>query len=302
MKISGPSFSKPVAFASILVAAAGIVAFNSPIRSFLTLSVSSPNSEVRGKGILRVAVDPIGVEYHASESCPSCRLGPLTSQQGPLNPTLATNSTITCPPPGCRNWTSVNFIENGSNTGAYISTLGGSSATSQFAIGSAFGFSIPSGATITGITFTVGTLANGTINLGVFTNTNAVRMVKAGTPTGTTKGPGPNYGGGTTFHDETWGSSSDLWGTTWTPSDINSAGFGVELQGFVNAIECTRCGATYYARINNFRLTVTYSGALGGINYFYIAGSDGTLVGPCLVSDCSFSEPLLSTNTALAGG
>jgi hypothetical protein len=218
-------------------------------------------------------------------------------QQGPSNPTSATQTTTA----GLLPWQNVTNIKSGSNTGASIQVLGGNSTFSQFAIGSGFGFSIPSGATITGITFTVGTMISSTNGGTVFANTNAVRLVKAGTPTGGTKGPGSNYAA-SSFHDETWGSGSDLWGTTWTSSDINNAGFGVELQSFLNAIECTRCGASYFARINNFRLTVTYSAALGGVNYFYTAGSDGTVVGPCLVSDCSSPKPWLSTNTAPAGG
>ena len=107
----------------------------------------------------------------------------------------------------------------------------------------------------------------------VFAYTNAVRLVKAGTPVGNTKGPGSDYTAAS-FHDETWGSGSDLWGTTWTSSDINNANFGVELQSFLDAIQCNPCGPDYYARINNFRLTVTYTAALRGVNYFYIADSD----------------------------
>lgn len=30
---------------------------------------------------------------------------------------------------------------------------------------------------------------------------------------------------GTTFSTVTYGGTNDLWGTTWTPSDINSANF-----------------------------------------------------------------------------
>src|ERR1700686_2452522 len=127
MKISGPSFSKPVAFAAILVAAAGIVAFNSPIRSFLTLSVSSPNREVLDEGILRTSVDLNNVHYRASDSCASCGASPTVTQQGPLNPTSATQTTTA----GLLPWQNVTDIENGSNTGASISVLGGNSTYSQ---------------------------------------------------------------------------------------------------------------------------------------------------------------------------
>ena len=45
MKISGPSFSHLVAFPTILVAIAVMVAFKSPIQSFPTLSVPSPTRD-----------------------------------------------------------------------------------------------------------------------------------------------------------------------------------------------------------------------------------------------------------------
>jgi hypothetical protein len=53
---------------------------------------------------------------------------------------------------------------------------------------------------------------------------------------------------------QTYGGSSDLWGTTWTPSTVNHAGFGMELQAdALNSI----------ASIDHIRITVYYSIPLG---------------------------------------
>jgi hypothetical protein len=49
-----------------------------------------------------------------------------------------------------------------------------------------------------------------------------IQILKAGALAGTQKT-------NTTFGSGTYGSSADLWGTTWTESDINNTGFGVSI-------------------------------------------------------------------------
>ena len=88
-----------------------------------------------------------------------------------------------------------------------------------------FGFSVPSNATITGITATVERAASALSSvrdLNVF-------LLKAGSPVGTDHAfTATNWG--TTDATVTYGTSTDLWGTTWTPTDINASNFGLRFR------------------------------------------------------------------------
>lgn len=88
-----------------------------------------------------------------------------------------------------------------------------------------FGFSVPTEATINGILveFEVKeSLGSDKVS------SNGVRIVKGGTIGSVNKWDGIEWS--TTDTYKSYGSSSDLWGETWTPSDINSSNFGVVLQ------------------------------------------------------------------------
>lgn len=114
---------------------------------------------------------------------------------------------------------------------------------SQFLKCTDFGFSIPAGETINGIVVRFDRYRvnnSGTADLeGV-----ALQLVKGGTPQGDDKSDGqwPND----TAEQHEAGGSSDLWGLSWTPSDINASNFGAVIacqiaegseDGFVEAVE-----------------------------------------------------------------
>lgn len=83
-----------------------------------------------------------------------------------------------------------------------------------------FGFSIPAGATINGIVVEFLSYSSADVRV------NSIRLVKAGSYTGSTKGLNDTPIQGTS----TYGNSSDLWGTTWTAAEVNASNFGVGLQ------------------------------------------------------------------------
>lgn len=117
-----------------------------------------------------------------------------------------------------------------------------------------FGFSIPSGATIDGIVVGIERSASfGTI----FVGDKTVKMVKAGTISGTNKATATVYPLGDTYEDH--GSNSDLWGLTWTDSDINDTNFGVALTIQNNPFK----GGTY-VDVDHIRITVYYTAGGGG--------------------------------------
>jgi hypothetical protein len=55
-----------------------------------------------------------------------------------------------------------------------------------------------------------------------------------------------------------YGGFSDKWGTTWTPSEINASGFGIEIcpKGFGT-------GVAQVCAIDYVKITVCYAGAYG---------------------------------------
>ena len=114
-------------------------------------------------------------------------------------------------------WQSATGTSN--NSYQTTSTLG-IGATSSTITWKNFGFSIPAGATITGIQVTVATPSPSTSG---FTPTNGSSLgLTAG---GTAKTQSSFYQN--SVLTGTYGGSSDLWGATLSPSTVNSSTFGV---------------------------------------------------------------------------
>src|SRR5206468_118954 len=111
-----------------------------------------------------------------------------------------------------------------------------------------FGFSIPVNSTIQGITVEIEVNASGT-----FTEFQDIFTTKvANTTIGVSvlpAGPIP-----TADAYLTAGGSTELWGTTWTPAEVNNTGFGTTMD-IVNL----NGAATRTVNIDHIRMTVTYS-------------------------------------------
>ena len=110
-----------------------------------------------------------------------------------------------------------------------------------------FGFAIPSGATIEGIILEVEKKA--TAAFGNVTDSR-VRIVKGGTVGSTDKGTGATWPAADEYVQ--YGGVADLWGETWTDSDINSSTFGVVIAATTGSVSET-------ASVDQIRLTVFYS-------------------------------------------
>lgn len=87
-----------------------------------------------------------------------------------------------------------------------------------------FGFAIPGGATIAGIMLS---FTRRVSNVQLLARSNQVQMVKAGGGVGTPKSNAALWT--TSAVVETYGSPTDLWGTTWTPTDVNANNFGFQV-------------------------------------------------------------------------
>ena len=118
---------------------------------------------------------------------------------------------------GTISWNNPGNITANDGLSSVISSSGG---TTNYIKSSSHGFSIPSGATVLGIE----TRIEAGSNLGSSTF-DRVRLVKAGTVGTTDRSSGATIPSGTSANYD-FGGSSDLWGDTWSPSDINASGFG----------------------------------------------------------------------------
>jgi hypothetical protein len=115
---------------------------------------------------------------------------------------------------------------------------------------------------------------------------NAVRIVKSGTIGSTDRSSGTNWP--QTFGYTSYGGSSDLWGETWTPSDINSSDFGF-------AISAIGEGPNTTAQVDNVRITVYYSGPSEVISY---ANNSTPTSGADLTTNAN--DPTHSSDTVIA--
>ncbi len=153
----------------------------------------------------------ISIAALSSASAASAQLS-----EGPLSPGTVANDAVS----GTALWVSPQ--EADTSDGVLTTTSPGGLPT-QFLKATSFGFSIPSPAQITGIEVSVerasvaGTIVD-----------SAVRIVKGGVVGATDRalpGAWPTGAAVTVVY----GNSSDLWGETWTPADVNAAGFGAAI-------------------------------------------------------------------------
>jgi len=147
-------------------------------------------------------------------------------------------------------WTSPGNVTT--NDGVFAQVALGSSAPSNELQGTNFGFAIPAGSTINGITVEI--FKKAISGFGSPTDAD-VTILKAGVATGTNLG---HLGAANNWLSaggiDTYGGSSTLWGATWTPADINAANFGVQ-------ISCTEWtgGGSATAGVDFIRITITYT-------------------------------------------
>lgn len=175
-------------------------------------------------------------------------LGSFTSgTPGPFFPTTVTQTSS-----GLTPWVNPTSIEVNDGVVATATFAPGPAASGESLLASGFGFTIPSNATIYGISATISKRQSGLS----FITDNVVELLKAGIGVGTSEAQ-PTILWPTTLTPVNYGGSTDLWGTTWTPADINNANFGIAIGAKVIGIK----GAS--AEIDYVTLSVTYATGTG---------------------------------------
>jgi len=166
--------------------------------------------------------------------------------QGPRTATIFDGGTGALP------WTNPSYV-NISNDSRATRLLLAAAVSDPLAI-TGFGFAIPAGATILGITLQIERSAAALITTGV---DSSVRLLQAGVAAGDDKASASAWPSSVDAV-ATYGGITDLWGTTWTPALVNASGFGM-------SIAVTVGGSGGSMRIDYIAITVTYR--IGGAPY-----------------------------------
>lgn len=153
-------------------------------------------------------------------------------------------------------WTSPSNILTSNDTRASAALTAGQ--TTQRLLATGFNFNIPSDATIVGITAEVERSAS----LGSHIIDQSIILLKNLSFVGNNSGSGSFWP--TTDAYATYGGSSDLWGTTWTPQEVNASGFGLLVRA--------ACGTAATAMVDHVRMTITYS--LTGAAFDFVVAND----------------------------
>ncbi len=156
---------------------------------------------------------------------------------------------------GTKTWTNPSDAQGSANgINAYSLSMG--PETSEYLKCTGYYSSIPATASITGISVTVRRYASG-----AQVKDSEVHLVKGGTILSDDRADPANWSSpGPGYEDKVYGSASDLWGTTWTPSDFNST-FGVAL----SARNTSLLNRTPY--VDNISVTISYNeNMMNGLN------------------------------------
>ncbi|HKS27837.1 MAG TPA: hypothetical protein VJS44_08460 [Pyrinomonadaceae bacterium] len=167
--------------------------------------------------------------------------GPVAAEASATPTTFSQSAT------SANNWT--NLSSMGAEDGACASCdMTAGFLTSQTALATGFGFAIPGGATITGLKVRIKRRQTDAST----TRDNVVSLTKNGSA-----GVGTNKAASATnwpmsLTSVEYGGATDLWGTTWTPAEVNASTFGLALR-----VRDASSGAT--AEVDVIEVTVYYT-------------------------------------------
>lgn len=151
-------------------------------------------------------------------------------------------------------WTNPTRIENDNTLYAVGSSFSSGFGASGDLKATGYGFSIPAGAAINGVEYTIKRTQEASFPSHAFEDAT-VSLIKAGIISGNNKAILSNWSLSTTT--VVYGSSVDLWGLTLTSTDVNSPTFGADFNGQQSGAS-NAGGDVYY-----IKLTVYYTVNLG---------------------------------------
>ena len=186
-------------------------------------------------------------------------------------------------------WTNSSNAYTSNNT--YATYAISRSSDSAVLVVSGFGFTIPTTAKILGISVDVERKATATSDV---RDTN-VYLQKTTANVGTDHTYNSYWPTSDATH--TYGSTSDLWGTTWTPAEINASTFGLRLQAHDYD---TQNADTAYVDAVSITITYTNSSPAAGIGTSTTPIADATIAGTCQYNNAAAHTPCTTADHVYA--
>ena len=199
-------------------------------------------------------------------------------------------------------WSNPAYAKTSNNVYATYYASGPSLGTSHWLKTTGYGFAIPTNATIDGVE--VGVEVKSSSSNGA--NENGVKLVKAGAVTGVDQGAGSTLD--TLELVFTYGSPTNMWGTTLTPSEVNAAGFGaayaakVSQSGITVSVDAISVTVYYTLPVTNYAETAQSQTILTRVEQTSAAGfaDAGASLAVLAVATGSDTLALPETNAAQA--
>ena len=175
----------------------------------------------------------------------------------------------------------------GSLPTAVVCTFQGSDASKAVTLMSLSSKSLTGGSSPTPV------FANTVIGMNGTLSDHTVQLLKAGAPVGNNKATATIWSTSSTTVN--YGTTSDLWGTTWTAADLNASNFGLRFAAD------SAGGATATASLDWVSITVTYNDDTTGIGTAAIPIHDATVGGTCTYNGQAAHTPCTSADHVWAG-
>jgi len=169
---------------------------------------------------------------------------------GPSSPGTAVNLFATG---GTITWSTPTYVQTSNNLDASAYSSSGTNPTTYYLKATNFGFTIPSDATIDGIKVEIEKQCSQQ-DATRHTSDSEVKIVNEYGTVGTTNRPAGGYWPSTDLYISHGIGTTDLWGETWTPSNINDVDFGMVISAAL-----INFGGSVTAYIDHIRITVYYT-------------------------------------------
>lgn len=179
------------------------------------------------------------------------------TSQGPRNPELAENTSCPFSYSSMIDYLPAENVLLSDDVYATASHCDCCDANTRCLQTSGYGFTIPSSATIEGIVAEVEKKASP----GSIIQDNGVQLMKANEVTGISYASAANWPLSDTYF--VYGGPESLWGSSWTPAEINDAGFGLAFASISYTCNGNNIPAITY--IDNVRITVYFTDVATGI-------------------------------------
>jgi hypothetical protein len=150
------------------------------------------------------------------------------------------------------------LLDNGNSTNVNLTANFGSGQTSAQLLVTGFGFAVPATSIVAGIRFLVDEIAQFASTMADGASPQLYRSSGAAVVAVGTAKPRASTFWNNSSSRPTFGNDSDLWGTAWTPAQINDTNFGV---GYA-AQNVASGSATSFASVQFFSLTVFWTPAV----------------------------------------